>query len=112
MIDKGTVTDRRSLGRYFHRRFTAVDLFAGCGGLTSGLRAAGFDVLAAIENDADAAATYKANHRNVNLYEMDIRLVSTTALRRALKLPKGETLDLIAGCPPCQGFTRLTQGRG
>jgi DNA (cytosine-5)-methyltransferase 1 len=93
-------------------RFTAIDLFAGCGGLTSGLRAAGFNVLAAIENDRDAAATYKANHAAVQLYEKDIRLVSPKDLLRALKLPKGETLDLIAGCPPCQGFTRLTENTG
>jgi DNA (cytosine-5)-methyltransferase 1 len=87
-------------------------LFAGCGGLTSGLRAAGFDVLAAIEKDSDAAATYRANHPNVKLYEMDIRVVSPQRLLRDLKLPKGKTIDLIAGCPPCQGFTRLTESRG
>jgi DNA (cytosine-5)-methyltransferase 1 len=92
--------------------FTAIDLFAGCGGLTSGLRAAGFNVLAAVECDPDAAATYNANHPGVELYQNDIRLTSPKRLLRALNLPKGESLDLIAGCPPCQGFTRLTRSRG
>ncbi len=91
---------------------TAVDLFAGCGGLTSGIRAAGFRVLAAIENDRDAAATYRANHPDVRLYETDIRLVSPKRLLRDLSLPAGETVDLLAGCPPCQGFTRLTESSG
>jgi DNA (cytosine-5)-methyltransferase 1 len=91
---------------------TAIDLFAGCGGLTSGLRAAGFEVLAAIEKDPDAARTYEANHSTVSLYESDIRLISPRAVLRALNLPPGKTLDLIAGCPPCQGFTRLTESSG
>lgn len=105
-------TGDEHIGRRSERRFTAIDLFAGCGGLSSGLRAAGFDVLAAIEKDADAAETYKANHSGVALYEKDIRLVSPSRLLRTLSLPEGQTLDLIAGCPPCQGFTRLTQGSG
>jgi len=94
------------------RIFTAIDLFAGCGGLTAGLRAAGFEVLAAIEKDANAAATYRANHPDVKLYEKDIRLVSPKRVRKAIKLPRRRTVDLIAGCPPCQGFTRLTEGNG
>lgn len=112
MSENATRTGNGGVHRRSERRPTAIDLFAGCGGLSSGLRAAGFDVLAAIEKDADAAATYKANHPNVKLYEMDIRLVSPTGLLRALKLLEGETLDLIAGCPPCQGFTRLTESMG
>jgi DNA (cytosine-5)-methyltransferase 1 len=112
MTDKSGPTKHDSVGRCPEHHFTAIDLFAGCGGLTSGLRAAGFDILAAIENDPDAAATYKANHANVKVFEKDIRVVSPERLLRTLKLPKGETLDLIAGCPPCQGFTRLTESRG
>ena len=112
MREASTRNDQTDVKRRHGRRFTAIDLFAGCGGLTSGLRAAGFDVLAAIEKDANAAKTYKANHANVQLYEKDIRLVSPARLLRALKLPEGETLDLIAGCPPCQGFTRLTESSG
>src|SRR6266436_1677847 len=85
------------------RRLTAIDLFAGCGGLTSGLTAAGFSVLAAIEKDADAAASYRANHPGVKLYECDIRDVSPRRLLRDTTLVGGKSIDLIAGCPPCQG---------
>lgn len=91
---------------------TAIDLFAGCGGLTSGLRAAGFEVLAAVENDPDAAESYAANHPDVLLYRKDICDLPSVEVLRALNLPKGKTLDLIAGCPPCQGFTRLTENNG
>jgi len=91
---------------------TAIDLFAGCGGLTSGLRAAGFRVLAAIESDPDAAETYKANHREVQVIERDIREVSPRQLFSTLKSRPDQTLDLLAGCPPCQGFTRLTENNG
>ena len=87
---------------------TAIDLFSGCGGLTSGLRSAGFEVLAAIEKDSDSANTYTANHRSVVVYNKDIRRVTAKSLLERLGLEKGE-LDLVAGCPPCQGFTRLTE---
>jgi DNA (cytosine-5)-methyltransferase 1 len=99
-------------GKKVRRPPAAVDLFSGCGGLTSGLSAAGFRVIAAVEKDPDAAATYTANHPEVRLYREDIRDVSAAKLRRALKLRRRRRLDLIAGCPPCQGFTRLTESDG
>jgi DNA (cytosine-5)-methyltransferase 1 len=112
-VNKKLTHARRTVSRQRPgHRLTAIDLFAGCGGLSSGLRAAGLDVLAAIENDPDAARTYKANHPSVKLYEKDIRLVSPECVIDELKLPEGATLDLIAGCPPCQGFTRLTESQG
>ena len=92
------------------RQFTAIDLFAGCGGLSSGLKDAGFRVLAAVENDVDAAASYGANHPEVKLYDVDIRHVQPTRVLRELGLKRGQ-VDLVAGCPPCQGFTRLTEKR-
>ena len=88
------------------RKLTAVDLFAGCGGLTQGLRKAGFQVLGAIENEPKAAATYKRNHPNTHVWIEDIRLVTARAVSRQLRLRKG-TLDLLAGCPPCQGFSTI-----
>lgn len=90
---------------------TALDLFSGCGGLTAGLREAGFLVVAAIEQDPNAAASYRANHPEVSLYELDIRTLTGAQLRRDLQKQGIKRLDLLAGCPPCQGFTRLTERR-
>lgn len=84
----------------------AIDLFSGCGGLTQGLRDAGFDVLAAIEMNPLATETYKANHFGIPVYTCDIRELSAASLKRSCGLRKGQ-LDLLAGCPPCQGFSRL-----
>jgi DNA (cytosine-5)-methyltransferase 1 len=92
-------------------KYTAIDLFSGCGGLTLGLKLAGFKVLAAIENDELAVETYKANHRGVLVCHEDIRDVKAASLRKRLKLAVGE-LDLLAGCPPCQGFSALRTRNG
>ena len=84
---------------------TAVDAFAGGGGLTVGLKRAGFRVVAAIELEDHAFATYKANHPEVPCLKQDIATVSGAALLRHAKVSR---IDLLAGCPPCQGFTSLT----
>lgn len=92
-------------------RRTAIDLFSGCGGLTLGLKKAGFTVVAAVEIDKDAAETFRANHPDVELKESDIQKLSPRAMRRELKLRPGQ-LDLLAGCPPCQGFSSLRTRNG
>ena len=90
----------------------AVDLFCGCGGLSLGLHRAGFRVAAAIEIDPKAQATYKLNHPRAELYAEDIRNVDPRKVLRKIGLRVGE-LDLLAGCPPCQGFSRLrTKNQG
>jgi DNA (cytosine-5)-methyltransferase 1 len=85
---------------------TAIDLFSGCGGLSIGLKRAGFRVLAAIESDRLAAETYLRNSRNTHVLQADIRRVSPTHLMKLCNLKRGE-LGLLAGCPPCQGFSTL-----
>ncbi|WP_230201275.1 DNA cytosine methyltransferase [Xanthomonas euvesicatoria] len=90
---------------------TAIDLFSGCGGLTLGLKMAGFQVLAGIEIDTKAALTYRLNHGDVSLIEGDIRETDPVALMRSLKIRKGK-LDLLAACPPCQGFSRIRTKNG
>ena len=90
---------------------TAVDLFSGAGGLTLGLRWARFKVLGAVELNSLAAETYRSNFPRVRLWEMDIRDLPVARVRRELDLRPGQ-LDLLAGCPPCQGFSSLRSLNG
>ena len=86
------------------KKYFAIDVFSGCGGLSQGLRRAGFDVVAAFDNDADSIATYRLNHPGTTVFEGDIRNVDTADIR---KLLQGKPLHLLAGCPPCQGFSSM-----
>lgn len=109
----GTVPDlaRQSQPGRLDRRPVAVDLFAGAGGMTLGLKRAGFQVRAALEIDWLAVETYLSNHRDVAVFVGDIRLTLPETLLAWLNLEPGE-LDLLAGCPPCQGFSTLTTLNG
>jgi DNA (cytosine-5)-methyltransferase 1 len=84
---------------------SAVDIFAGAGGLTVGLKRAGFNVVAAVELEPNAFATYKANHPEVHGFRQDVRSVSGEFLR---SFSLDGSVALLAGCPPCQGFSSLT----
>ena len=89
---------------------TAVDLFSGAGGATQGLRIAGYKVLAAVESDPVAAATYVVNHPRVRVYTQDIRELEAETLLHDLNLRRGE-IAVLKACPPCQGFSSLRRGR-
>lgn len=88
------------------RDFTAIDLFSGAGGLTCGLKQAGFNVLSGVEINSVAADTYRKNHPNSHLFLADIRQLSPNKVMSDLGIKK-EELTLLAGCPPCQGFSAL-----
>jgi DNA (cytosine-5)-methyltransferase 1 len=66
-------------------------------------------MLAAVENDLEAAETYRRNHPKVTLLAEDIRTVQPKALLAGTAVTPGE-LDLLKACPPCQGFSTLAKG--
>jgi len=75
----------------------AIDLFAGAGGLSLGLEAAGFVSAAAVESVPDACATYGSAHPEAKVFEADISTVDFRAMRGCFAL--------VAGGPPCQPFS-------
>lgn len=83
----------------------AIDLFAGCGGLSEGLRHAAFHVIHAVEILETARSTYKLNHSSTTV-DTDIRMVNADDILHKHALLPGE-LDLLAACPPCQGFSAI-----
>lgn len=90
---------------------TAIDLFCGCGGLTQGLRDAGFRVVAGVDIDSLALKAYRANHRSVRVWSDPIEKLKPTDMMRRLGLERGD-LDLLAGCPPCQAFSTMPNRNG
>lgn len=81
-----------------------VDLFSGAGGLSCGLQMAGFVPVFACEIDAAYANTYKHNHSDVHVHTADVRQISGQDIIEITGIKKGQ-LDLLAGGPPCQGFS-------
>lgn len=87
-------------------RFSAIDLFCGCGGLSLGLRRAGFKVVAGLDNDGLSINTFRMNYPRTRLIQEDVSSADPYALMDKLEMQPG-SLDLLAGCPPCQGFSAL-----
>jgi len=88
-----------------------LDLFAGCGGISLGFTAAGFTVSAAVEFDAEAAASHGRNFHNGDPAHSQARDITKTRpddLVRELNLGKTvEAFDVLVGGPPCQAFARV-----
>jgi len=85
---------------------TVLDVFAGAGGLSLGLSWSGFRSVGAVEFDSAAAATYELNFGHVlragSGSPLPIEAVDFEAYRGSV--------DLLAGGPPCQGFSQLGKG--
>lgn len=84
----------------------AVDLFCGVGGLSHGLHKAGINIVAGIDLDATCKFAFEANIEAPFICE-DIRKISVAALRR---LYPADGVWLLAGCAPCQPFSKHMRG--
>lgn len=86
-------------------RYSAVDLFCGIGGLTHGLIKAGIPVNAGIDIDESCRYAYETNNRT-RFMNIDVRDIPGEVI---LKLfPEGD-IKVLAGCAPCQPFSKHTQ---
>src|SRR3954471_11326892 len=98
------------------RRPLAVDLFAGAGGLSLGLEQAGFDVVASVEYDPVHAATHEFNFPLTEVLCRRLEGLAPDELVAAAERGRyrhghagrwNGRIDLIAGGPPCQGFSLI-----
>lgn len=90
------------------RRPTAIDLFCGAGGLSLGLVNAGWDLRLGSDIDSACGATHRINFPSIPFYEGDLRELNADKLLKMAGLKPGE-LDMLAGGPPCQGFSIMGQ---
>jgi len=91
------------------RTYRVIDLFCGCGGASLGLRLAGHKVVAAVDIDPIACKTYS---KNLGLEPIcdDLRYLSGYQILNKCDFKEGE-IDIVVGCPPCQGFSSLRRTR-
>jgi DNA (cytosine-5)-methyltransferase 1 len=94
---------------------TVIDLFSGCGGMSLGFHRAGFDVLAGLDKDPEAALTHASNfHAGVGselrgLFSRRRDITSEEPpefLRQLDYLDPSTAVDVIIGGPPCQAYAR------
>jgi len=83
---------------------TALDLFCGVGGLSLGLILAGFRLIGACDSDRIALDAHRANFHGVPVHRCDLFLSYGAEIREALGI-SDSVIDLLAGGPPCQGFS-------
>lgn len=81
----------------------AIDLFAGCGGLSKGFLDAGFDVIIGVDNDTAALNTFQLNHNGAIALNADLSKQET--FDQIKKIAGERTIDVIIAGPPCQGFS-------
>lgn len=87
---------------------TAIDAFSGAGGLTLGLTRAGFDMRLSFDNDQVAVDTHRKN-LPCRAEVLDAAVTTGHQLLELAGLRVGE-LGLLAGGPPCQGFSLQRRG--
>jgi len=85
-----------------NQRFTHVDCFSGVGGICTGMHAAGFETLVAIERVKSCVETYKANHPDVHVIHDDIRNVMAEQILPFIPM---EGVDLVTSGMPCETFS-------
>lgn len=95
-------------------KYTFIDLFAGCGGLSEGFYKQGFKALAHVEIDHWACETLRKRmayygYKNIDKEVIEYDITSDDILVRIEKAVNGRNVDVIIGGPPCQAYS--TAGR-
>lgn len=86
--------------------YAAIDLFCGIGGLTKGLEQSGLNVVAGIDFEPSCQYAYEENN-TAQFVQRDITMIAASELRALY--PENTHIHILAGCAPCQPFSKYTQ---
>lgn len=89
------------------KRYNVLDLFCGCGGMSWGLSKKGFNIVAGFDIWDVALKTYQHNHKNARAINLDIADADPIEVLNNIGVVP-ESIDVIIGGPPCQGFSKNT----
>lgn len=108
---KKALTQELSINNQFKRvtrqskhKVTFIDLFSGCGGVSTGFIKAGIEPIYCLDSDADCCATIKANHTNVQVSHSVLKEPDVTSHR--------DKVDILVGGTPCQSFSEIGLRQG
>jgi DNA (cytosine-5)-methyltransferase 1 len=85
----------------------AVDFFCGAGGMSLGLKNAGIEVLAGIDNDGGCRKTYETNIAGARFIKHDVSTLTAKSLGKRLKIKRNDPTLIFAGCSPCQFWSKI-----
>jgi DNA (cytosine-5)-methyltransferase 1 len=106
--DSGLVAALRAASKASRGHLTAIDLFSGAGGLSLGLEGAGIHLLLAADSDAASCETHANAFGGVTVHT-DLR--RPAALLAAFREAGIDHVDIVAGGPPCQPFSRAARSK-
>ena len=86
-------------------KYKVIDLFSGAGGLSKGFLDAGYDIKLGIDFDEKALLTFSKNHGDTKALKLDLFDLNNINIIKKEFEEKNDTLDVLVGGPPCQGFS-------
>lgn len=121
IVDRMNAKQRKIHRIHDRQQIRVLDLFAGCGGLSLGFQAAGFEIVASVEMDELAARSHATNFfrasddtsREAHAKPRDITRVEPEELlsEYGYRGHVEEAVDVIIGGPPCQAFARVGRAK-
>ena len=90
---------------------SSLDLFSGCGGLSTGMHYGGFEAALAVEEQDYCANSFRENFPNAVVSSLDVRDFLKGIEGKGYEFPSRGDFDVLCGGPPCQGFCGINRHR-